>query len=149
MIVAVKRNKKGNLLKILLIALVSIGIFNAYYVHMNKVKEEQRLKEIELKQTLKLQKEQKEKEEKIAKEKKEMEKAILSEIEKAVDLIGQENIQNAKIIEDKIIFICNPETDLEPLMVRYGAMALMKKNLNETIIAVDINFILKSRLNAK
>ena len=38
-----------------------------------------------------------------------MEKAILSEIEKAVDLIGQENIQNAKIIEDKIIFICNPD----------------------------------------
>ena len=78
-----------------------------------------------------------------------MEKAILSEIEKAVDLIGQENIQNAKIIEDKIIFICNPETDLEPLMVRYGAMALMKKNLNETIIAVDINFILKSRTSEK
>ena len=58
-------------------------------------------------------------------------------------MIGQENIQNAKIIEDKIIFICNPETDLEPLMVRYGA--ILKKNLNETIIAVDINFILKSR----
>ena len=32
---------------------------------------------------------------------------------------------------------------------RYGAMALMKKNLNETIIAVDINFILKSRTSEK
>ena len=149
MIVAVKRNKKGNLLKILLIALVSIGIFTAYYVHMNKVKEEQRLKEIELKQTLKLQKEQKEKEEKIAKEKKEMEKAILSEIEKAVELIGQEQVRHVKIIDNKVIIICEPNTNLDALVVRYGVMALIKKTLNEIVIAVDINFILKSKLNEK
>ena len=74
---------------------------------------------------------------------------ILTEVEKAVDLIGQEHIRHVKIIEDKVILVCEPTTNLDALMVRYGAMALIKKTLNEIVIAVDINFILKSRLNAK
>lgn len=145
MILAVKRNKKGKLIKILSL-LVLIVISTAYYMHMSKVQKEEQLKELELKQTQKLQKEKKEKEEK---EKKAVEEAILAEIEKAVVLIGQENVQNVKIIDDKIIIICEITTNLDALMVRYGAIALMKKTLNEIIIAVDINFILKSRLNEK
>ena len=48
MIVAVKRNKKRNLLKILaLIALVVM--FGAYYFHMNKNFEEQEQEELESK----------------------------------------------------------------------------------------------------
>ncbi len=142
MIVAVKRTKKRYLLKIMsLVALV--GMFSAYYVHMNKSFEEEQKKELESKQALKLQEEKKEK------EKKDVETAILTEVEKAVDLIGQEHIMHVKIIEDKIILICEPTTNLDALMVRYGAMALIKKTLNEVVIAVDINFILKSRLNAK
>ena len=142
MIVAVKRTKKRYLLKIIsLVALV--GMFSAYYVHMNKSFEEEQKKELESKQALKLQEEKKEK------EKKDVETAILTEVEKAVDLIGQELIMHVKIIEDKIILICEPTTNLDAVMVRYGAMALIKKTLNEIVIAVDINFILKSRLNAK
>ena len=142
MIVAVKRTKKRYLLKIIsLVALV--GMFSAYYVHMNKSFEEEQKKELESKQALKLQEEKREK------EKKDVETAILTEVEKAVDLIGQEHIMHVKIIEDKIILICEPTTNLDALMVRYGAMALIKKTLNEVVIAVDINFILKSRLNAK
>jgi hypothetical protein len=145
MIVAVKRNKKRYLLKIIsVIALV--GMFSAYYFHMNKSFEEQQKKELESKQALKLQEEEKQKKEK---EKKDIETAILTEVEKAVDLIGQEHIRHVKIIEDKVILVCEPTTNLDALMVRYGAMALIKKTLNEIVIAVDINFILKSRLNAK
>ena len=99
MIVAVKRNKKQNLLKILSL-LILIIISTTYYFHMKKVNEERQLKELELKQTQKLKKEKEEKEEK---EKKQFEKAILTEIEKAIDLIGQENVQNVKIIDDKVI----------------------------------------------
>ncbi len=142
MIVAVKRTKKRYLIKIIsLVALV--GMFSAYYFHMNKSLEEQQKKELDSKQALKLQEEKKEK------EKKDIETAILTEVEKAVDLIGQEHIRHVKIIEDKIILVCEPTTNLDALMVRYGAMALIKKTLNEIVIAVDINFILKSRLNAK
>lgn len=113
---------------------------------MNKVFQEQQQKELETKQALKLQEEEKEKKEK---EKKDIEKAILTEVEKAIDLLGQDHIIHVKIIEDKIIIICKPATNLDALLVRYGAMALIKKTLNEIVIAVDINFILKSRLNAK
>mgnify|MGYP003495109851 CR=1 FL=1 len=81
--------------------------------------------------------------------KKEIEKAILVEIEKAVDLVGQENIKHVKIIENKVVLVCELDTNLDALMVRYGVMAFVKKTLNEIIIAVDIDFILKSKLNAK
>mgnify|MGYP000496970733 FL=1 len=142
MIVAVKRTKKRYLLKIISL-LVLVGMSLAYYFYMNKNFEEQQKKELESKQALKLQEEKKEK------EKKDIETAILTEVEKAVDLIGQEHIRHVKIIEDKVILVCEPTTNLDALMVRYGAMALIKKTLNEIVIAVDINFILKSRLNAK
>ena len=145
MIVAVKRNKKRYILKIISL-LFLIGLGTAYYLHTTKKHEEEVKKELELKQALKLQQEEKEKKEK---EKKDIEAVILTEIEKAVDLIGQENVQHVKIIDDKVIIICNPSTNLESLMVRYGAMALIKKTLNEIVVAVDINFIIKSRLNAK
>ncbi len=142
MIVAVKRNKKRTLLKVVSL-LVLAAMLAGYYFHMNKSFEEQQQKELESKQALKLEEDKKEK------EKKDIEKAILSEVEKAIDLVGQEHIRHVKIIEDKLIIICEPATNLDALLVRYGAMALIKKTLNETIIAVDINFILKSKLNAK
>ena len=145
MIVAVKRNKKGYLLKILSLIIV-IGISAAYYVHLEKKHQEELKKELEVKQALKVQEEKKEKKEK---EKKELESAILSEIEKAVNLIGQENVRNVKIIEEKVIMICEPSSNLEALIVRYGAIAFVKKTLNETVVAIDLNFLLKSRLNVK
>lgn len=145
MIVVVKRNKKGYLIKILSL-LILIGISAAYYVHLEKKHQEEIKKELEAKQVLQLQEEKREKKEK---EKKEIETVLLSEIEKAVDLLGQENIRNVKIIEDKVIIICEPATNLEPLIVRYGAMAFIKKTLNEIVIAIDLNFLLKSRANVK
>lgn len=145
MIVVVKRNKKGYLIKIVSL-LILIGISAAYYVHLEKKHQEEIKKELEAKQALQLQEEKREKKEK---EKKEIETVLLSEIEKAVDLLGQENIRNVKIIEDKVIIICEPATNLEPLIVRYGAMAFIKKTLNEIVIAIDLNFLLKSRANVK
>lgn len=145
MIVAVKRNKKRYLLKILSLIVV-IGISAAYYIQLEKKHQEELKKELEVKQALKIQEEKKEKKDK---EKKELESLILSEIEKAVGLIGQENVRNVKIIEEKVIMICEPTTNLEALIVRYGAIAFIKKTLNETVVAIDLNFLLKSRLNVK
>ena len=148
MIVAVKRNKKSYLLKILLLLLV-IGASAAYYVHLEKKHQEELKKEQEVKQALKLEDERKEKREKKEREKKELESMLLAEIEKTVELIGQENIRNIKIIEEKVIIVCEPSTNLDALIIRYGAMAFIKKTLNEIVIAVDLNFLLKSRLNVK
>lgn len=142
MIVAVKRNRKQKLIKFLsLVAL--IAMFGAYYYHMNKTYEENQKIELEEKLAKKAEEDKKEN------AKKEVEKAIISEVEKAVDLVGQEHIRHVKLIENKIVIVCEPDTNLDALMVRYGVMALIKRTLNEVVIAVDVNFILKSKLNEK
>jgi hypothetical protein len=142
MIVAVKRNKKHKFIKIISIIALLV-MFGAYYYHMNVTYSEKIKIELEEKQALKLQEEKKDK------AKKDLERAILLEVEKAVDLVGQENIKHVKIIENKVVIVCEPNTNLDALTVRYGVMALVKRTLTEIVIAVDINFILKSKLNEK
>ena len=142
MIVAVKRNKKQKIVKF--ISLLVFGcILGSYYYYTSKTFAEQQQIELEGKKAQKLE------EEKQEKTKKDIERAILVEVEKAVDLVGQENIKHVKIVENKVVIVCEVNTNLDALLVRYGVMAFVKKTLNEIIIAVDIDFILKSRLNAK
>ncbi len=140
MIVAVKRNRKQKLIKFLSLIVV-ILMFAGYYWHMSNEMQKQQEAEIKAKQAA-LQ-EQKEKDD----EKKKVEGIIVNEVQKAVELIGQENVRHVKIIENRLILICELNTNLEPLMVRYGTMALVKNTLNEIIIAIDVQYILKSRLN--
>ena len=142
MIVAVKRNKKQKIVNF--ISLLVFGcILGSYYYYTSKTFAEQQQIELEDKKAQKLE------EEKQEKTKKDIERAILVEVEKAVDLVGQENIKHVKIVENKVVIVCEVNTNLDALLVRYGVMAFVKKTLNEIIIAVDIDFILKSRLNAK
>jgi hypothetical protein len=142
MIVAVKRNKNFKLLKIgavVVVLLIAIAIFyNKYQTKQEEIRLANEKQEI-----LKIEANSKEK------EKIDIEKAILSEVEKAVELVGQEHIRTVKIIDNKIVIVCEANSNLEALFVRYGAMAMIKRTLNETVIAVDINFILKSRLYEK
>lgn len=44
---------------------------------------------------------------------------------RVVDLIGQNNINDIKIV--KIVYILNPNTNIDAINIRYGAMALIKK----------------------
>jgi len=142
MIVAVKRNKKQKLIKIISLSIL-VAMFAAYYVYMANEFEEKQKIELESKKAELL----KENEEK--KYKKNLELAILTEIEKTVDLIGQKYIRHVKIIENKVVIICEPKTNLDALKVRYGSMALIKNTLNEIIIAIDVKYIVESKLNAK
>ncbi|MDD3007669.1 MAG: hypothetical protein RBR70_02670 [Arcobacter sp.] len=142
MIVAVKRNRKSKFIKFISLV-VLIAMFGGYYYHMNKTFEEKQKIELAEKQAQKIEEEKKEK------AKKDVERAILLEVEKAVDLVGQEHIKHVKLIENKIVIVCEPDTNLDALIVRYGVMALIKRTLNEIVIAVDVNFILKSKLNEK
>ncbi|WP_198304563.1 hypothetical protein [Arcobacter vandammei] len=142
MIVAVKRNKNTNLIKVVLgaifVAIILFFSYSKYQTNQEKIKlanEKQEILTIEA---------NKKEQDKI-----DIEKAILVEVEKAVELVGQEHIRTVKIIDNKIVIVCEPNANLEALFVRYGAMAMVKKTLNETVIAVDINFILKSSLYEK
>lgn len=146
MIVAVKRKRDWKLLKIILLIVV-VGASGAYYYKVDQENKEKIRQENLKKQAIKLQEEQKEQARKEAE--KEAERVIVSEVEKAVSLIGQEHIKQIKLIDNKIVIVCEPNTNLEALTVRYGVMAFVKKTLNEIVIAIDIDFILKNKINEK
>lgn len=142
MIVAVKRNKSQKILKIIIVVLLVSGGAYYYndYVETARINAEKQKLEEEQKRVLKA------KEEEQKKIKQEAQREILAEVEKAVNLIGQEYVWDVKLIKNKVVFVCEPDTNIDALVVRYGAMALIKKTFDEIVIVVDIDFILKNKL---
>ncbi|MFX4233848.1 hypothetical protein ACOL24_08360 [Aliarcobacter butzleri] len=142
MIVAVKRNKSQKILKIIIVVLLVSGGAYYYndYVETARINAEKQKLEEEQKRVLKAKEEEQEK------IKQEAQREILAEVEKAVNLIGQEYVRDVKLIKNKVVFVCEPDTNIDALVVRYGAMALVKKTFDEVVIVVDIDFILKNKL---
>ncbi|MEV9528741.1 hypothetical protein [Aliarcobacter butzleri] len=142
MIVAVKRNKSQKILKIIIVVLLVSGGAYYYnnYVETARINAEKLKLEEEQKRVLKAKEEEQEK------IKQEAQREILAEVEKAVNLIGQEHVRDVKLIKNKVVFVCEPDTNIDALVVRYGAMALIKKTFDEIVIVVDIDFILKNKL---
>ena len=112
MIVAVKRNKKQKLIKIISL-LVVVGMFAGYYFYMSNEFAQQEKQKQELQKAKKIQLDKKKK------AKKNAERALILEIEKAVDLIGQEYINHVKIIENNVD---NSPKMLEELSTFIGQM---------------------------
>ncbi|WP_305863486.1 hypothetical protein [Aliarcobacter butzleri] len=142
MIVAVKRNKSQKILKIIIVVLLVSGGAYYYndYIETARINAEKQKLEEEQKRVLKAKEEEQEK------MKQEAQREILAEVEKAVNLIGQEYVRDVKLIKNKVVFVCEPDTNIDALVVRYGAMALVKKTFDEIVIVVDIDFILKNKL---
>ncbi|WP_323668831.1 hypothetical protein [Aliarcobacter butzleri] len=142
MIVAVKRNKSQKILKIIIVVLLVSGGAYYYndYIETARINAEKQKLEEEQKKVLKAKEEEQEK------IKQEAQREILAEVEKAVNLIGQEYVRDVKLIKNKVVFVCEPDTNIDALVVRYGAMALVKKTFDEIVIVVDIDFILKNKL---
>ena len=140
MIVAVKRNnKKRNLIK-LISAVAVVGMFVYYYFHMSE--EYAKQQEIENKKQLQLIEKNKEEE-----KSRKIERIIYREIETAVDLIGQRKVIDVKLISNKALIVVDPDTNLDALKVRYGTTALIKKDLKDIKIALDLKYIIESKYN--
>lgn len=135
MIVAVKSpNYKKLLIKIIsIVALISM--FAAYYFHMSEkfALEEQAKEEMVLEQKMKQNRAEA------------IERVIYNEAQTAVDLLNQEHVRNIKVIANKLYIVCDPETNLDALMVRYGVMALVKTTVKDTKIAIDLKQIIESK----
>lgn len=142
MVVTVKNNGSKNSFKKIISLVVVIAMFVAYYFHMS---DEFSDKEINTPSdnAQKIEKEDK------LKESRKIEKLIYREVETAVDLVGQEYIQSVKIIKDKILITCDTATNLDPIKVRYGTLALIKNELNNIKVAIDIKYIVESKYNEK
>ncbi|RXK13517.1 hypothetical protein CP965_06855 [Halarcobacter mediterraneus] len=140
MIVAVKTNSKKRFFIKLASAIVVVGMFILYYFHMSnefanqqKKEQESKLKAVEI-------------DNKLAKQKK-LERIIYKEVETAVDLIGQRHVQDVKIISHRALIVVDLGTNLDALKVRYGSSALIKKDLKDIKVAIDLKYILESKIN--
>ena len=142
MIVAVKRNgPKRKLIRVISLVAV-IAMFTAYYFHMSEefTQAQEKEKQKVVKQEQKTES---------TKKAKELERLIFKEIETAVDLIGQEYVQKVKVIKGKVLITCDSSTNLEPLKVRYGSLALIKTTLNDIKVAIDMKYIVESKYDGK
>lgn len=74
-----------------------------------------------------------------------LEKIFLNEAEVCVELLNQAKVQSILVVEEKMVIVCDVDVDIEPLMIRYGANALVK-NTNENVkIAVDLSYIAENK----
>lgn len=140
MIVAVKRkDPKKLLIKVASIVAVII-MFYTYYNHMSEefVRQELQAKQEKIEESLS---------EKKRNRSKAIERIIYREVETAVNLIGQEYVQMVKVLNRRILIVCDVSTNLEPLQVRYGSMALIRSDLNNIKIAIDLKYVIESKLN--
>jgi len=155
MILAIKKRKKSNN-TIKLFFIFSLVFAIAYLLYLKKDKQDTSVVETPIEiQNIQNAKEEQEKEKqrliRLENERKEQEKqniqrVILIEAEQVVALVGQEYIEDIKILKNKIVYICKPNTNIEAITIRYGANALVKRSYNEIVVVVDIEYILKGRL---
>ncbi|AXX93431.1 hypothetical protein CPU12_08730 [Malaciobacter molluscorum LMG 25693] len=138
MIIAVKRTSKKRLIIKVISIIAVIFMFIAYYFHMSdKFAQDAKQEQLnEMQQTQQAAKENK---------KNKIEKIIYREVENAVDLVGQLNVRNVKIIANKIVIVCDPNTNIDALVVRYGTMALVKRTIDDIKIAIDLKYVVESK----
>lgn len=137
-----KKSSSSKILKLIIIAGLFIGIAyisllikeeNLLSIQLEKAREDEKI-------AIQIEQEKKEK------EKLDAQRIILIEVEKVVDLIGQNNINDIKIVKNKVVYILNPNTNIDAINIRYGAMALIKKSFKEIVVVVDLEHILKGKL---
>jgi hypothetical protein len=139
MILIVKGKSYKNLIRKVIAMTLLVTMFSFYYIHMsNKFKEEKQKLETELI----LKNEIIENKKKL---KSKVNRLVYNEAEQIVDLIGQKHIQSIKIKNDRLIIVCDWDTDIEPLFIRYGVMALVKSTPENIKIAIELKFIVESR----
>lgn len=135
MIILIKGNSYRNY-AIKGVAFLSLFImFYLYYGHMSE-KFSNQTKELENKLT---------KQENLKNAKKILgyEDTIYKEALIIVDLIGQRNVQSIKVIKGTLFLICDYNTDIEPLLIRYGVKAFIKNTSKNIKIAIDLRTIVE------
>ena len=139
MILIIKGKSYKNLIRKVIAGTLLLVMFSFYYIHMsNKFKEEK----TKLQNELMIKNEIIENKRKL---KAKVNRLVYNEAEQIVDLIGQEHVQSIKIIKDRLVLVCDWDTDIEPLFIRYGVMALVKSTPQNIKIAIELKFIVESR----
>ena len=137
MIIVIEGKRNKQLLIKALSMLSLVAMFWLYYGHMSDKFQEQNnqlLSKLELK-----------KEKKITDKKSNLEKTIYKEATIIVDLINQKHVQSIKIVKDKLLIVCDFNTDIEPLLIRYGVNAMVKNTSTNIKLALDLKLIVENK----
>ena len=137
MIVILKTRNRNRLLIKAFSMLSLIVMFGFYYSHMSTKFQDEK--------SLLTQKVTKEVVNKTSDKSINLEKTIYKESVKIVNLLEQKHVQSIKIIKDKLYLICDFDTDIEPLMVRYGVAAMIKNSNKNVKIAIDLKTIVENK----
>ncbi len=170
MIISVKRKGFRSKRAMLLTLVVLLSGFVAYYEHMGakklpKTKHEDKIiiKKVPIpKKVIKIRKIRKVKKAKVVKKARRVrriikarkrrnktEDLIYAEAKTAVSLVGQKYIQKVKIFDNRLLIICDPRANIKPLMIRYGALALIRSTINNIQIAVDLKKMVEDKHGKK
>jgi hypothetical protein len=139
MIILVKnKNKKRTLVKSIS-ALSLFIMFFLYYNHMStKLQEENFHLNSKLDHKEKVEK-------KLTSKSIQFENIIFEETQVIVELLDQKHVKSIQIVGDRLLIICDYSTEIEPLLIRYGANALIKNNDRSIKIAIDLAVIVENR----
>lgn len=143
MIIAIKRKRKTNLLikKVIFFTLFFTIIFVSYNFYEKATLKKEQLR-VEEEQLIAKNLE----EEQLKKERLEAHTIILAEAQRVSELLGQNYINDIKIFKNKIVYILKPNTNIDVMQIRYGAFALVKRSFKEIVVVVDLENILKGKL---
>jgi hypothetical protein len=137
MIVIIKgKNPKNIIVKILSMTSLVV-MFYLYYGHMSE-KFAQQNEQLKSKLNIKTDKKSIDVSRKI-------EQTIYKEAKIIVDLLEQRHIQSIEIKKNTLFIICDFNTDIEPLLVRYGVKALIKSTVINIKIALDLSTIVENK----
>lgn len=137
MIIIIKEKNYQKLVMKSLSILSLFIMFYLYYGHMSE-KFDQKTKELENK--LEVVKDFKKQEKGF-----EYEQIIYKEAVTVVDLLDQKHVRSIKIVKDRLFIVCDYNTDIEPLLIRYGVKAFVKNTALNIKIAIDLKTIVENK----
>ena len=133
--------KKKNIKKVMIKAgalVFLIIMFGAYYLHMSEVFIDME-KDITNKSDTPV-KVELTKAQKLALK---LEKLFYKEAEIIVDLVGQKYVRKVYVTKKNLILHCDNNTNIEPLLIKYGTNANYKAGIDFMTISVDLDFIVE------
>ena len=137
MIVIIKGKNRNQLIIKALSMLSLVGMFYLYYGHMSSKFQEQN-NQLLSKLDIKIENKKQDSSIKI-------EKLIYKEAVIVVDLLDQKHIESIAIVKNKLLIVCDYNTNIEPVLIRYGVKALIKNTSKNIKIALDLNTIVENK----
>ena len=137
MIIIVKNKSQVSLVAKSVSFIFLLLMFYWYYNHMaTKFQEKQQ----QLISKLDIQKENKAKQKSLK-----IEKIIYDEAKKVVKMINQKHVQSIKVVKNRLLIVCDYNTNIEPVMVRYGVKVFVKNTNRNIKLAIDLATIVGDR----